>query len=404
MGAWQERNFRILFVGQATSALGNTLVPVALAFAVLDLTHSASDLGYVLGAGSATMVVFLLAGGVIADRLPRRTVMLSADALRCLSQATLGVLLITGHATVAVLALLTAVTGLATAMFSPASTGLTPALVQRAHLQQANALQQTANAIASVAGPAVAGVLVVTVGPGWALVADAGTFAVNVAMLARLRLETAPRPAHRHFLTDLREGWRDFLGRRWFRDVVFGASAFNLLYAVYEVLGPVSSVRYYDGARTWAIISTATGIGAVAGGVAAIRLRPHRPLLAAGIAILPAALAPLALAAGLPVAAVAAAGALGAAGLIMFESLWQTSVQHHIPEALLSRASSYDYFGSLIAAPAGLVLAGSLSAAVGIHTLLWVSGSLEVALVTGLLFDAPVRRLVNDPVPVAARG
>ncbi len=137
MGALRERNFRLLFIGQSVSALGNALVPVALAFAILDLTHSPADLGYVLGAEAAAQVVFLLAGGVIADRLSRRAVMLGADSVRGAAEAALGALLITGHPSVWLLAALAAVQGMAGALFMPASTGLTPSVVSQANLQQA---------------------------------------------------------------------------------------------------------------------------------------------------------------------------------------------------------------------------------------------------------------------------
>ena len=137
VGALRERNFRLLFIGQSVSALGNALVPVALAFAVLDLTHSPADLGYVLGAEAAAQVVFLLAGGVIADRFSRRALMLGADSVRGAAEVALGALLITGHPSVWLIGVLGAVQGMAGALFTPASTGLTPAVVSDANLQQA---------------------------------------------------------------------------------------------------------------------------------------------------------------------------------------------------------------------------------------------------------------------------
>src|SRR5205823_5169615 len=187
-GALRERNFRLSFIGQATSQLGTGMVGVALSFAVLDLTGSVADLGLVLAAQTVPLVVFLLLGGTVADRLPRRAVMLVSDSARAVTQGTLAALLITGHAELWHLLALQFLGGTATAFFLPSVTGLTTQVVSVERLQEANALRSLASSGGSIAGPAVAGVLVATVGPGWALAADAGSFAVSAFFLGRLRL------------------------------------------------------------------------------------------------------------------------------------------------------------------------------------------------------------------------
>ncbi len=405
MGAWRERNFRLLFIGQTVSALGNTLVPVALAFAVLDLTGSATDLGDVLSAEAAATVVFMLAGGVIADRVSRRALMAGADALRGGAQLALGLLLVAGRPPVLVLVVLSAVVGTAAALFMPASTGLLPALVRPEHLQQANALQQTSSAAAGVAGPAVAGVCVATIGPGWAIIADAGTFFVSVALLLMIQFRQVPRAESRNWLADLRAGWRDFWGRDWFRDVVIGASFFNLLFAGYVVAGPVVSKRYYGGAAAWAIAATALGLGSILGGVLSARLRSRRPLRFAVAVSGLACLAPLGFGALLPVPVIAAGAAAGGAGLIIFNSFWQTSVQRHVPEQMLSRASSYDSFGSFLTFPVGLALAGPIVAAAGPRPVLAGIGILTIAETAILLSVPSVRNLTSQPAtPPAGTG
>jgi MFS family permease len=396
VGAWQERNFRLLFVGQTASALGNTLVPVALAFAVLDLTGSAADLGLVLGAEAAALVVFVLIGGVIADRFPRRTLMVAADSVRGAAQLTLGVLLVAGHPSLVTVIVLAVLMGIATALFTPASSGLIPSLVKPEFLHQANGLQQTAAAAAGIGGPALAGILVVSVGPGWAIIGDAATFFISIVLLAQLRLISVPRPARQHWVRDLRDGWTDFWNRRWFRTVVIGASAFNFLYSAYTVLGPVTTNDHYGGAGAWAIASTASAVGGVCAGLVAVKLNPRHPLRVALPLIAFVSLAPFALAALLPVIVVAIAAAVGGASLVLFEALWQTTVQRNIPEAKLSRAVSYDYFGSLIAYPVGLAVAGPLASAVGSQiVLLWV-GLLLVILVLAMLFVPSVRNLRRE--------
>jgi len=405
-GAWGERNFRLLFIGQTVSSFGNALTPVALAFAVLQLTGSVSALGNVLAASAAALVVFLLIGGVIADRVSRRALIVAADAVRGGAQLALGLLLITGHPSVLTLAALSATIGMAAAAFMPASMGLLPSLVRKDHLQEANALQQTASAAAGVAGPAVAGICVATVGPGWAIIADAGTFFVNVVVLSFIQYQQVPRAAGQHWLRDLHDGWRDFVARAWFRDIVIGASVFNLLYAAYLVVGPDTSRHYYGGAWAWAAAVTVGTAGSVAGGLVAIRLHPRHPLrLAVPIAAL-ASLEPLAFAALMPIAVIAVSAALAGAGITLFQILAQTSMQKNIPEEMLSRASSYDWFGSLIAFPVGLAIAGHVAALVGPRPVLFGVGVLIVS-VLALLFCAPsVRQLTeerepNNPVPTA---
>jgi MFS family permease len=393
MGALRERNFRLVFIGQTVSALGNTLVPVALSFAVLELTGSADDLGLVLGSGAIAMVAFMLIGGVIADRLPRQAMMIAADTCRCGSQLALGVLLVADRPSVLLLAGLTAVAGAAGALFTPAAAGLTPALVPPEYLQQANALQQTTMAAAGIAGPAVAGLLVVTVGAGWAIIADAVTFAVSAGLLLRLRLAQAPRQERQRWIRDLRDGWTDFWGRNWFRAVVLSFAGINLLYAAYLVLGPLASRRYYDGAATWAAVCTASGVGAMVAGLIAARLRPRYPLRAAALFALLGGLAPVALSALMPIWVVACGAALDGAGIVLFESLWQTTVQRHIPEQMLSRASSYDYFASYSAIPVGLAIAAPVAGALGLRPMLLMIAVGSFLLVLAMLAVSSVRHL-----------
>jgi MFS family permease len=395
VGAWKERNFRLLFIGRTTSAFGNMLVPVALAFAVLDLTGSASSLGEVLGVQAIARVVFLLAGGVIADRISRLAVMLCSDVVRGAAYLMLGLLLVTRHPSVLTVTVLAAVTGMAGATFTPAAAGLLPALVNREYLQQANALLQASSAATQIAGPAAAGLCVVTVGPGWAIIADAGTFFVNVAALSLIQFSHVPRAAGRKWLRDLHDGWKDFWGRQWFRDTVLGASVFNLLYAMYSVLAPVVSQRFYGGADAWVTAAIAAGIGSVLAGLVATRLRPRHPLrLAVPVSGL-FSLSPLAFGARLPLPVIAAACLIGGSGFVIFTSLWQTSVQRHVPEHLLSRANSYDWFASQVMYPAGLAIAGPVAGAAGLRPVL-LAAAVLVVVETAVLMIVPSVRNLSD--------
>jgi predicted MFS family arabinose efflux permease len=398
VGALRERNFRRYFIGQSTSEIGSAMVPVALAFAVLRRTHSATDLGIVLTGFALAQLVFLLIGGVIADRISRRWAMLGADSLRCASEGLLAALLIVGRPSVSVIVVLVVIQGIASAVFMPASTGLVPALVNDEHLQQANSLLQITGSAANIVGPALSGVIVVTTSPGWALAADGFSYGVSVVALALLQLDTIKRPARQHFLADLRDGWNEFRSRDWYWKIVAAASVFNALYATYVVLGPVASLRFYSGASTWAAIAASAGAGAVAGGFVGLRVKVRYPMrIALGVVVL-FGLAPLAISARLPVPVVATAAALGGAGIAIFSLLFSTTVQRHIPEALLSRVLSYDWFGSLVAYPIGLAIAAPLAQAIGLRTVLLIGGVTEIGIVLGMLAFIPsFRHLTARP-------
>jgi predicted MFS family arabinose efflux permease len=401
MGPLRERNFLLLFIGQSVSGLGNALVPVALAFALLDLTHSAADLGYVLGSEAAAQVVFLLAGGVIADRMSRRAVMLTADIVRGAAEAILAIILLTGRPSVWVIGVLAAVQGVAGAAFMPASSGLVPSIVSPGNLQQANHLQQVGGAATSIAGPALAGVLIVTTSPGWAILLDSGSFGVSVVLLAAMRIDSVPRPARQRFLVDLRDGWDEFRSRSWLWPMVIAFSLVNMLVGAYSVLGPVASQRYLGGAAAWATVATVGGIGSVAGGLLAARLRPKHPLrTGVGVAVL-VGLTPLAFAAGFPVPAIAAVAAVAGTATIIFLSLFNTTMQRQVPGHSLSRVTSYTWFGALIAYPLGLAIAGPVVSVLAIRVAMLGVGALMILAIAPLLLVRDVWRLTDESPALA---
>jgi MFS family permease len=376
VAALGERRFRLLFTGRAVSDFGDKLVPVALAFAVLELDHSASALGLVFAARMIPLVVLVLVGGVWADRLPRNVVMLTADGVRACTQALAAALLITARAEVWHLMVLMAAYGAAQAFFDPASTGLVPQTVSRARLQQANGLLQLSRSTANVVGPAVAGVLVATVGPGWAFAADSVTFVVSAAFLALLRVEQASREARTRFVADLVEGWREFTARTWVWVSVTHFAFFHLLVlAPFWVLTPIVADDELGGASAYATILAAMGVGAILGGLVALRVEPPRPLATAFVLILFQIPVYLALAAAAPVAAIAALAFVSAIAFNFANTLWNTVLQANIPPHALSRVSSYDWLGSLVFLPAGYMLAGPAAEAFGVaETLVFAAG------------------------------
>lgn len=370
----REREFRLLFTARALSVLGDNVVPVALAFAVLDLTHSASALGLVLAARMGPMVVFLLIGGVWADRLPRQRLMLASDLIRSASQGVAAFVLITGTAELWHLLVLQLVTGSASAFFLPASTGLVPQTVPGERLQQANALLGLTSSTAGIAGPAIAGILVATVGPGWTIAIDAASFLASAACLSLMRVLRAAGPPSWAFVSELVAGWREFRSRAWLWAIDLYAALGNFaVIAPFLVLGPLVAKESLGGASAWALIVAAFGVGEVLGGLTALRTRPKRTLVV-GCALMTAFALPLALlAVPAPALAIAAAALLGAFGLTVFNTLFETTLQERIPPEALSRVSAYDWIASLAFLPLGFVVAGPAADAFGTSAALWAA-------------------------------
>ncbi|MFC8718945.1 MFS transporter [Kitasatospora sp. NPDC057198] len=390
------RPFRLFFTGYAVSLFGSSTASVAVAFAVLDGGGGGSGLGVVMAARIVPVVLLLVLGGAAADRLGPRRTMLGSDALRCATQAACAALLFAGHGTVGALAALMVLWGLGEAVFLPALDALLPRLVPAAELADANALLGIARNGAAVAGPALAGLLTATAGPGWVLLLDAASYAAGLAALAPLRVPAAPAApaapdgagggAGPGLLAELRDGWGEFRSRRWLWAGVLQGCLFNLLvWAPFLVLGPVLAREHLGGAGGWGAVMGAYGAGAVLGGLVLLGRRPGRPLrtvlaVTAGWGLPSGALA---LGGSLPLVMAAAAGA-GVVSIVS-GSLFATLVQRHVPPQALGRVGAYVTLGAFAFGPVGLALAGPLAAAVGARTVLgwgalWQLASGAVAL------------------------
>jgi MFS family permease len=390
-GALGERNFRLLFIGQTISIYGDRLLPVALAFAVLDLTGRATDLGYVFAAQYVPMVVLVLFAGVVADRLPRQLVMLASDAVRVATQAGMAALLLSGNAHIWELVVLCAVGGAADAFFNPAVVGLIPSTVPPGRLQEANALRGLAFSISAILGPATAGVIVAATSPGWALVFDAATFAVSVVSLALMRIDASAARRETSVRGELRHGFELVRSQRWLWVSISYWGVFNLAgLPVFLVLGPYVAKHSLGGATAWATILTVGGVGSFVGGLVSMRSRPKRPLHACVASTLPWWIAPVLLAERMPTAAIAAAFFVTSITIAYGNTVWTTALQERVPRDAISRVTSFDVLGTYIVSPAGYALVGVLAAAIGVSTTLVVAacGGAAATLVTLALLPA----------------
>jgi MFS family permease len=405
-GPLLERPFRLLWIGRTGSSLGDSLVVVAIPFAVLRIGGTATGLGVVLAAYTLGRAAFVMAGGVWADRLPRRAVMIGADLVRFGTQATTAALLFTHSLQVWELAVLQATAGAAGGFFVPASTALVPRTVSAGLLQQANALLSLSQSATSILGPAVSGAIVSTAGPAWVFAIDAGTFLFSAAFLFALRVDDQFAAARKRFWHDLADGWHEVRRIRWLTAGFLGFALGNVGIGMYFVLGPLVAREHLGGAAAWGLILTAGAIGGVVGGLLAYRFRPQRPV-ATAFAVWSLGIAPtLALIPPLPVAAIMVANGLFTASVIVGNTLWETSLQREVRPERLARVGSIDWMLSLCLMPAGQALAGPISASIGVRSTLLLAGALMC--VPNLLVVALVREVrqvrrpeAPEPAPVS---
>ncbi|TDD03130.1 MFS transporter [Saccharopolyspora terrae] len=388
------RGFRRYFIGQALSTFGDSLIPLTIAFASLQV-GGAGALGLVLAANRIPIALLVLFGGILGDRWDRRWVMVGADILRCVSQSATGLLLVFGTAETWHLILLQALAGVGTAAFVPAANGLVPALVPAERLQRANALLGLAANTNKVLSISVAGVLVATVGPGVALLLDAGTFAASAASLLALKLPKQAREAHRPSLWhDVRAGAQLVIRTPWLRTlVVYSALLQALVIGPHMVAGPLLANERLGGAGAWAAIGVVQAIGSIAGGMVAYRWQPRRPLRAAfglSLVMLPYLLL---FACGAPLwLVIASAIAVGAQGAF-FMAVQSTLLQSQIPSESRSRVSAWSQLGNLVLLPASLAVAGPVATELGGAAVLLTGGGWLLASTAVALCSASIRSM-----------
>jgi len=403
----RSRAFRLLWLGQSVSVIGDGLVIVAIGLVVTRLTGDPGDVGLVLAGYSVPLVLLVLLGGVIADRLPRQAVMVVTDTLRAVAHLTLALLIATGWVRIWQMVVIGVVFGASQAFFQPAYTGLVPQTVPEPDIQAAQALGGISRELASFVSPALATVLVFTVGGAAAFGLDGVTFAVSALTLLWVRPRARGVPRQRSgLLRELREGWTALRERAWVWATI---AAFSLAILValgpFFVLGPTVSRQVYGTDAVYGVASAMWGIGTVTGTVAGGNWRPRRPMfvgLLAG-AFWPAQIALFAL--GSPPAVLYGVTVLTGVGLGLFDVWWQTALAQRIPASLLSRVSAWDWMGSLALLPLGYLLAGPVAAALGGVRVLFGGGVLGTAVLLLALVPASTRRLTavgTSTVAVAA--
>jgi MFS family permease len=393
-----NRNFAWFFASRSVDGLGTMMAGVALAFAVLEITDSTTALGQVLAARSIPLVLFLLLGGVIADRLPRTLVLQASNLAAGGTQAVLAALVVAGAAELWMLVVLSALNGAADAFNFPAQSSVVPQLVPRDQLQPVNALLGLSRGGLTVVAPALSGVLVVTIGSGWALAVTAAAWFAAAALLLPVELPRQAPEQRTSTVQDLREGWGLFTSLTWLWVVVLAFGVLNAIHAgAWLTLGPAVA-KGTIGAEGWGIVLSAESAGLLVTTAVLLRLRLRRPLLVGmlGCTLLSV---PLVLLGARPdLGPLAATAFLGGAGIGVFSLGWSVAMQENIDDRLLSRAYSYDALGSFVAIPVGQLLYGPLGDAFGFRDVLLWSGIAYAAVSLATLTSRSVRTLDRSGV------
>ncbi|GIM84872.1 MFS transporter [Winogradskya consettensis] len=398
LGPLRHVPFRFLVAGRTINALGNAIAPVALAFAVLDLTGSATDLGLVVGARMLANVLFLLFGGALADRVPKNLLMVGSSIAAAVTQAAVAAMILSGTATVPFLIVLSSINGMVAALALPASSAILPQLLPADLRQQANAISRLSFNGAMIMGAPVGGIIVAAISPGWGIAIDAVAFLCSAACFALLRIPPAPAvPAERAgIVAELRTGWTEFRSRTWLWVVVAAFSVINAcISGGINVLGPLVADETV-GRRAWGFVLAAQTLGMLLGALIAMRLRVRRLLfvgvLCTAFEVLPVLTLGVAPHLGLLMAATFLAGLT----IEEFGIAWETTMQEHVPADKLARVYSYDMVGSYLAIPVGQVATGPIAEAIGVRpTLIGAAGLIALAVVA-MTASSDVRNLRHE--------
>ncbi|MFF9391962.1 MFS transporter [Streptomyces griseoluteus] len=400
-------SFRRFVSANLISATGSAMAPLALAYAVIEQGGGADSLGVVLATNTVPTIVFLLAGGLFADRLSRSRLLFTGNLLAAGAQGALAVTVATGHATTVSIAACGFASGTAASFIVPAAQGAVSQIVPERHLQQANALLRLPSNAVKVLGPVVGGVIVAASGAAWALAWDAFTFAAAAVLLLGLRLD-APPVASGGVLSDLRAGWAGFWSRTWlWTYTAVGTVLVSAWLAGFQLLGPLVAAEQYAGARDWGLIQAAFTCGLLVGTLVCLRWKPYRLLTVAVVAAGALALPLAAMACTVPLSLVLLATTLAGIGLDVAIVAWTTAFQQHVPQTEQGRMSALNGIGERLAIPMGyLITALAAHSWSSQAVLLTCAGMIAAATVLNLCVPDVYRinRLTPDNQPTAAHG
>jgi MFS family permease len=401
------RDFRLLLADRVLAPMAYAFSMVGVSFAVLTETHgSTAKLSYVLAAQIAPSLVFLLLGGVIADRIAPQKVIIAANVMMAAGEGTFGILVLTGHPPLWQMIALECLTGTGMAVFYPASSALLPRLVPGELLQEANALSRLAMNGAQMGGAVLAGFIIAAIGtngPGWALAGCGAGLLGTIPLMLALRVTAHERTHQTSMVRELHDGWSEFRSHTWLWVIVAQFSVVLMAwYGSFSVLGPVVARAHLGGPAAWGTITGAESLGLITGGLISLRFSPRRPMLFVVLIGATIAISPLALAMLWPLPLICAASFLLGIALECMMIVWMVALARNIPPDKLARVSSYDAFGSVMAMPIGAVIAGPIAAWAGVAATQYGAAALIVLVSLFALIPRDIRRLRADQLDGSA--
>lgn len=393
-------HFYQLFLARTISNFGNGISPVALAFGVLGIAGAdAASLSLVQFARTLPILLLLFVGGTLADKYGRARVMGMGDMLLSVLIMVIGISFILGWPSIWLLVVVGLLAGLLNGVWYPAFSGMIPIIVPEEKRQGANAALGFGSNIAFMLGTVSGGIVVATLGPGYALAVDAVTFFIAGALVYPLR--KLPQPGQVtdgesiSFVAELKLGWVEFKSRSWLVAIVVAFAFINAaVEALWAVLGALQAAETYgNGPAIWSLLLGAMSIGFLLGTIVANKMRPKHPLTILMLLMLALPVYLFTYATGQAIWLVFIAAAAMGIAQDVFYVMWSTVIQQNIPEDKLSRVTSYDTFGSFLIGPLGMLVAGPLAIIYGVSTtMLWAAGLSLVAIVGALLVPS-VRKL-----------
>ena len=392
-----HEGFSMLVTARLISNVGNGLSPIALAYGVLSLPGAdGSDLSIVMGARYLPLIVFMLFGGVFADRFQRNRIVGGSDIIGSALVAVSAISLIAGFSSILLLAIMGALFGFLNALWWPAMSGVLPEILPKEKLQEGNAIIGLMSNIGVVFGTLLGGVIVTLTSPGWALLIDGLTFFIAGLIVWNLKLDAKSRIESPGILDDLRVGWREFISRSWLVTMVIAFAFINMAFdSMITILGPLNFSDPETGPRNWSYNLAGLTIGMMVGGIIVLKFKFKHPLFVSMILVAISGVWDFALAFDLSLAISIAAGVFSGIAVEIFLVTWSTSMQTHIPEESFSRVNAYDSLGSYGFAPLGIIIAGPLAEAFSVNSILFATGAITLLASVVALSVKSVRTLSN---------
>ncbi len=352
-------NLRRFFIARALTVVNGSIAPIAMAFAILDLPGGDSqDLALVEVCVVVAQLTAILIGGVLADRWSRVRTLVLGGSTASVGMFLLGIMLAAHVSHVGFYCIGALLTGLGSGLGFPVFTALIADAVPERQRQSANGLFRLVINLSRVGGAGIAGLMIVTLGNAGTMFMVGSGFVASALIVSGIKVHQLPGSGE-SAIKDLTDGWKEFISYPWVVIVVLSSMILNSMYAgAINVIGPVIAKSELGGAKGWALIAMCGSLGALGGTVIALRLKYRRPLITSSLFSFAIPLLIWLFSFPAPIYILAIVAALVGVSMDIFGVAWDGALQREVAREKLSRVSSYDWFGSMVAIPVGMIFAG----------------------------------------------